>query len=225
MDIIVKTESLQVEKTLTDFPKHEENPFMHQFMYMRSTRNKIVASGPVYAAMDNETGEIHQDKTIRSWVIERVDNEQFTKLYDKYLQVVFGLSQRALKLFQYFVTDLKFNDERVIFDIRAAKKMTGYNSKQTISMALAELIEVEIIARSPAPNIYYINPKIFVKGNRMDMVQTWVRKNTAEDIALAEEMKQRDASQRQLNLFKEPQDEPQTEETAHEHQTSQDDTP
>ena len=217
MDIIVKPESLQVEKTLTDFPKHEENPFMHQLIYMRSTRNKIVASGPVYAAMDSETGEIHQDKTIRSWVIERVDNEQFTKLYDKYLQVVFGLSQRALKLFQYFVTALKFNDERVIFDIRAAKKMTGYNSKQTISMALAELIEVEIIARSPAPNIYYINPKIFVKGNRIDMVQTWVRKNTAEDFALAEEMKQRDAVQRQLNLFKEPQGEPQTKETAHEH--------
>ena len=221
MDIIVKPESLQVEKTLTDFPKHEENPFMHQLIYMRSTRNKIVASGPVYAALDSETGEIHQDKTIRSWVIERVDNEQFTKLYDKYLQVVFGLSQRALKLFQYFVTALKFNDERVIFDIRAAKKMTGYNSKQTISMALAELIEVEIIARSPAPNIYYINPKIFVKGNRMDMVQTWVRKNTAEDLALAEEMKQRDALQRQLNLFKEPQ----TKETVHEYQTSQNDTP
>lgn len=221
MEIIVKPESRQVDKTLTHFPKHEENPFMHQLVYMRSTRNKIVASGPIYGAYDTNTGEVQENKTVRSWVIERVDNEQFTKLYDNYLQVVFGLSQRALKLFQYFVTALKFNDERVIFDIRAAMKMTGYNSKQTISIALAELIEVEIIARSPAPNIYYINPKIFVKGNRIDMVQTWVRKNTAEDIALTEQMSKRDAAQRQLNLFKEPQ----TEDTAHEHQTSQDDTP
>jgi hypothetical protein len=221
MDIVVKPDSLTVEKTLTDFPKHEENPFMHQLVYMRNTRNKIVASGAIYGAYDTSTGEVHENKTVRSWVIERVDNEQFTKLYDNYLQVVFGLSPRALKLFQYFVTALKFNDERVIFDIRAAKKMTGYNSKQTISMALAELIAVEIIARSPAANIYYINPKIFVKGNRMDMLQTWVRKNTPEDIALTEEMRLRDAQQRQLNLFKETQ----PEEAAHEYQTSEDHTP
>jgi hypothetical protein len=124
--------------------------------------------------MDTTTGEILQDKTIRSWVVERVDNEQFTKLYDKYLQVIFGLSPRALKMFQYFVTALKFNDEQVFFELKAAKMVTGYTSKYTIFIALAELIDAQIIARSSATNIYYINPKIFVKGNRIDMMQTWV---------------------------------------------------
>lgn len=225
MDFPSISKTPQKDKTLNNFPKHEENPFMHQLVNIRSTRNKIVASGPVYGVYDKHTGEVHENKSVRSWIIERVDNEQFTKIYDKYLQVVFGLSPRALKMFQYFVQALKFNDEQVFFDLKAAKKTTGYASKQTIVMALAELIDAEIIARSPAPNIYYINPKIFVKGNRIDMVQTWVRKNSAEDIALAEKLGNEDALNRQLTLFKDPQLNPKTEQTADEYQTSKDDTP
>lgn len=193
-----------MDMTLADFPKYETNPFMQQLLYMKNTRNKIVASGPVYAVHDAETGEVHENKTSRSWVIERVDNEEFTKIYDKYLQVVFGLSPKALKLFQYFVGALKFNDERVIYDKQEALRVTGYTSRQTIVAALAELIVAEIIARSPAPNIYYINPKVFVKGNRIDMVQTWVKKNTPEDAALTAEMQQRDLARKQLSLFNEP---------------------
>jgi DNA-binding IclR family transcriptional regulator len=88
------------------------------------------------------------------------------------LAVVFNLTPSALQLFQYFITALKFNDERVIFDAKEAAKVTGYSSKQTIVRALAELINAEIIARSPASNIYFINPKAFVKGNRLDMIRT-----------------------------------------------------
>lgn len=118
----------------------------------------------------SETAEIHENRTLRSWVVKRVDTEGFIKIYSNYLSVEFDLSQRALMVLQYFVTALKFNDERVIFDLKAAARVTGYFSKQSIVMPLAELIDAEIIARSPAPNIYYINPKVFVKGNRIVMV-------------------------------------------------------
>lgn len=203
LDKSINISRSSVEKTLSEFPKHDENPFMHQLLYMRNTRNKIVASGAAYSVFDPQTGEVQDNKMMRSWVVERVDSEEFTKIYNNYLAVVFGLSSRALKLFQYFVTALKFNDERVIFDSKEASKVTGYSSRQTIVMALAELIDAEIIARSPAPNIYYINPKVFVKGNRIDMVQTWVKKNTPEDHVLIETLQKREAARKQLPLFQE----------------------
>jgi hypothetical protein len=203
MDNKGKIKPVSLDKTLSDFPKYDENPFMRQLLYMRNTRNKIVAAGKVFDVQDPETGEVSDTQTMRSWVVERVDKDEFTKIYDKYLQVVFGLSPRALKLFQYFLTALKFNDERVFFDAKEATKVTGYTSKQTIVTALTELVDAEIIARSPAPNIYYINPKVFVKGNRIDMIQTWVKKNTPEDRALAEQMKERDEKRKQLELFNE----------------------
>lgn len=190
-----------MDKTLSDFPKYEVNPFMRPLLYMRNTRNKIVAAGKVFEVQDPETGEISDTQTMRSWVVERVDKDEFTKIYDKYLQVVFGLSPRALKLFQYFLTALKFNDERVFFDAKEATKITGYTSKQTIVSGLTELVDAEIIARSPAANIYYINPKVFVKGNRIDMIQTWVKKNTQEDHELTRKLKEHDERRKQLELF------------------------
>ncbi len=219
LDKKIKAIRSNVDKSLSTFPKHVENPFMQQLLYMRNTRNKIVAAGGSLSVFDTETGEIHENRTLRSWVVERVDTEEFTKIYSNYLSVVFGLSQRALKVFQYFVTALKFNDERVIFDLKEAARVTGYSSKQSIVMALAELIDAEIIARSPAPNIYYINPKVFVKGNRIDMVQTWVKKNTIEDEKLQEQMRIRDEQSKQLSFFNTPTIMEQG--AAHEYQTSQ----
>ena len=190
-----------LERGITDYPKYKTNPFMQHLLYMKNTRNKIVASGKPLGVYDEQTGEIEQGKHLRSLVVERVDNEEFTKIYNNYLQVVFGLSPRGLKLFQYFVTALKFNDERVIFDHEEAMIVTGYSSRHTIGKGIAELIDAEIIARSGTQSIYYINPRVFVKGNRLDMVQIWVKKNTPEDIALVNEMKKRDEERKQLSLF------------------------
>lgn len=203
MDYQSNSDSQIMEKSLSDFPKHEVNPFMSQLLHMKNMRNKFVATGSVLNVFDGATGEVHNDKFARSWIIQRVDNEEFTKIFNNYLKVVFNLSSKALKLFQYFIIALKFNDERVIFDPKEAARITGYSSKQTILRALAELISAEIIARSAAPNIYFINPKAFVKGNRLDMIKTWVQKNSPEDKMLLAEINKHTKEKVQLALFDE----------------------
>lgn len=190
-----------MDKSLTDFPKHETNPFMQELLYMRNTRNKIVAAGKIYGAFDQQTGVVQENNVMRSVVVERVDKEQFVRVFDNYLSTIFDLSKRALMVLKYTMNALKFNDDSIYFDIKEARKITGYTSRVTIFAGLAELVERGVLARSEKVNFYFINPKAFCKGNRLDMVKIWVTKNTPEDTELLASISQREAAQKQLNMF------------------------
>lgn len=189
-----------MEKGLSDFPKHERNPFMEEMLYMRAGRNKIVAAGKIYGTYDQSTGEVQENNIMRSVIVERVDNEQFVKVFDAYLNTLFDLSKRASSVLKYLMNSLKFNDDSVLFSLKEAMKVTGYNSKETIFKGLAELVDKDVIARSDQFNLYFINPKVFVRGNRLDMVKVWVKKNTPEDRELVDSIKRQEQKQRQLSL-------------------------
>jgi len=209
MDKLAGIQKKETDKNVSDFPRHERNPFMNQFMYMRNTRNKVVAAGQIYGAHDKSTGEVNEELNIRAMVVERVDKEAFIRVFDDYLQVIFGLSKRALMVLKYTMTALKFNDDSIYFDLKEAKKTTGYNSKDTIFKGLAELMDKQVLARGEKVNFYFINPRAFVRGNRLDMLKVWVTKDSKEDKELTEQIKAAEAAHRQIELFpEEPQQQP-----------------
>jgi hypothetical protein len=55
-------ESLPVEKSLSDFPKHEVNTFMSQLLHMKNMHNKCVAKGSVLNVFDGVTGEVQENR-------------------------------------------------------------------------------------------------------------------------------------------------------------------
>jgi hypothetical protein len=196
-----KNVSIHMEKSVTDFPRHDKNPFMQELLYMRKSRNKIVASTKGEHILDADTGEIREGEFTRAVIVERVDNEQFIRVFDNYLTTIFDLSKRALMVLKYTMTALKFNDDRIYFDVQEAKTATGYNSRETIFKGLAELIDKGVLARTDKVNFYFINPKAFVRGNRIDMLKVWVKANSEEDKMLTDRLKQRDEQQKQLSMF------------------------
>lgn len=188
--------------TLREQPKHRENPFIVDLFIKKSDRRKkIVASGIKYNAIDLGTGEVMPDMTAQQIVFEEVDTEEFTKVYDSFLQTLFDLTPRAYKMMRYFMGALKFGEHQVVYNPREAMEVTGYNSKQTVVTALAELVAKGVIARSEMQNIYFINPKCMFKGDRIDMWRTVVRAKTPTAAALRARIEAEAEQRKQLELF------------------------
>jgi hypothetical protein len=158
---------------VVDFPENQENPFIPNLLIKRGKKNIIIAKSDK-AIMSRGTGEIEED-TLFIGTKKDLDKDQFVKIFHSHLQAIFDLSKAALKIFSYIASVTEFGD-RIIFHLEDCKKYTGYNSKETIYRALAELLRADIIARTDSSNLFYINPQIFYKGDRIVLVTEYRKK-------------------------------------------------
>jgi hypothetical protein len=152
---------------LTDFPLNKENPFLSSLI-IRS-RKKSVAIGRTRdkRIIDEATGAL--DDTLFIGITKDLDKEEFIKIYQSQLQSIFDLSKTALRMLSYFMNITTFHD-KLLFDLKECKDFTGFSAKKSIFDGLAELLKNEIIARGNNEHIYYANPQIFYKGDRIVLV-------------------------------------------------------
>jgi hypothetical protein len=178
---IAKEEAQQVQVVKLDhFPKYETNPYVKELVIPK--RNKVVRLGIAkanrFTLVDTDTGE-EQFACIAT--TERVDKEEFVKIYKSQIQALFMLSQTAIRVFGYFMDSLPISNDMVIFDIVKAKKYTGYTTSSPIYKGIKELLANDFIARTHQSNLYFINPSIFFNGNRFIILKEYI-KNKEESI-------------------------------------------
>lgn len=168
-------------KTLTEFEKNYENPFLKKAI--EQVQNNIVRKyktanktdeKAVLQAFDPKSGEVlGHTQFIRQ--IE-VDEEQFAKIYLSNFSAFFDLKPQAIKVFGYILTQLLPNKDEFIFDRIECREYTGYKSDKSIFIGLASLLNNEIIARGKTDYKYYINPMVMFNGNRITFTKTYVKK-------------------------------------------------
>jgi hypothetical protein len=175
------------EKGVRDFPRNSENPFLPNLLFPTKKSNAIISSKSEKVLVDMQTGQI--DDSLFIAVRKEIDKEQFVKIFQNHMQAIFDLSRKALKVFSYIASVVEFSD-KIIFEIEKCSKHTGY-TKATIFSGLAELLEKEFIAKSTVQNVYYINPQIFYRGDRLVLIQDIrkkhkdkIEKNSAEQLPL-----------------------------------------
>jgi hypothetical protein len=153
------------------FQQYKENPFIPNLLVPRGKKNIVVSRQSDKALISTITGEIDDD-TLFIGQTKELDKEQFVKIFHSQLQAIFDLSKSALKIFSYIASVTAFND-RILFDLEECKKFTGYRGSEAIYKGIGELIKAEIIARTVHHNIFFINPQIFYKGDRIVLVQDY----------------------------------------------------
>ncbi|WP_138995262.1 replication/maintenance protein RepL [Larkinella sp. C7] len=161
------------EISLKSYPTHKDNPFVESMVI--NTRKKLVAvSNPKDKAIVNRvTGEL--DDAYFIGVRKEVDTEQFVKIFINQMNILFELSKSAQSVFAYILHIADYSD-KIIVDLDEAKELTGYKSKAAILAGLTELLKKEFIARGPAFNVYFMNPQIFYKGDRLVLLTEYRRK-------------------------------------------------
>lgn len=168
--------------------KYETNPFMRNLV-IETKKRKVQIGQTGDMLIDNKTGE--QKGGAIAFYQEKVDTDRFVKLYTTNIQQTFELSKTAHKVFTYVCHELSksINSDTFYFYVPDAIKFCGYRTKAPIYNGFKELVNKQIIAMSNRPNIWFINPAIMFNGNRLTLVNDYIRKDK-ETKALADGFKE-----------------------------------
>lgn len=190
----------------SDYEKNKENPFIKDAIEQinnRTIKKYRSSTGTdkkaVLQAVDSQTGEVLGHTTFIRQI--ECDEEEFIKFYLRDFRVFFGLSEKAIRVFGYILTQLKPNSDEFIFLIEDCLDNTIYKTKPSIYSALAELISAEVIARGRSEVFFYINPMVIFNGSRVTFAKTYVNK-----AAVTKAAKREIENKKQLNLFAESED-------------------
>lgn len=161
-----------------DYPRHEKNPFLKDSLDIKTVNKTISVSHRPITLNENNGKE-----TTTAFVhIKRVrDKEKFSKIYPAFIHALYSLSQRATHILFYFVESLQQNSDKVFFNMEECKGILGYSTHIPIYKGMAELIEKGIIAKADSPNVYYINPKMVFNGDRLIIVNEFIKGNESEE--------------------------------------------
>lgn len=174
----------------------QDNPFIDGLGYERTKKTEVLYTGD-RAIVNVKTGEIDDDEQIAVARIKYVDSDQFVKLYVKYIHVFFDLGQPAQKVARFVLEQvgrralgkgevlLSFNEYSAFF-----KGKKG-DSRPTFMRGLQELASKNLIAKSPNPSIWWINPAIIFNGDRARFVTELRRKKRSKTEALEGQGQQR----------------------------------
>lgn len=162
-------------KKITNYESNTESPFIERLLEVKITNRRKLLAGTANDLVDSETGEVMAVNAFAA--IEKVDNEQFTKIYKEGLAAMYGLSRAGIRVFSFIATIAKPNKDSIIFEMDDCKEFTKYKTHAPIMTGLAELIENKFIARSNKHYRYFINPKMFFNGSRVAFIKMYYKEN------------------------------------------------
>lgn len=149
---------------------NRQNPFIPGLYSVRPrVRTSVVSRSD--AMVITSDGEI-QDGCYKAILREnRIDSDDFIKIYPSMLQILSNLSQKAIKVLCYLLSKTDYKDY-VSFNIAQARDFTGYRSDTSVYVGISELKAKKIIADHYRQGCYYVNPLYFFRGNRLKLIKT-----------------------------------------------------
>lgn len=166
-------------------------------------RKKWVRAGTVNDLVDPDTGEAKAVTVIHE--IKEVDNEQFVKLYADGVRAMFSLTVGATRVFQIVLSI--YEQEPMHGGFSQCVALTWLNggmlgkeigmSEATFNRGMRELVANRFLS-ARMPGVYWINPTLICKGNRVMLVKEFRRKN--QDAAESSQTKLEAAGQVRLDI-------------------------
>lgn len=171
--------------------KYSENPLVETREI--KTKQKTVRALSTGKMVDTITGEVVAGTAVV--VRKTVDEEHFVKVFAEGVKASFDLSPSGFKVFQIVLRAAQNGafgaDSIYLYFMDAVQDQEFPISQPTFHRGMKELMEKRFIAASNRPNIFWINPHLFFKGDRVAFVTEYVRRGSAKratDEALREEL-------------------------------------
>ena len=154
-------------------PVYEHNPCWESTKVDVRGKRITVASG-AFMTDDGqvEAGGVH--------VVQKIDREEFVKLYTREMKAIFELKPSAMKVIQYLIAEIQKTpniDMVYLHWLNASQYLSGQAlnlSEASFHRAMRELLEKEFIYQSAMPNMFWINAKFFWNGDRYRFVRDYV---------------------------------------------------
>lgn len=170
----------------------DENPLLEEVpLQTRQKRvySQLIGKKPL---MDTETGELLNASVVRT--VEEKDDAEFVKIFSKGVAAAYNLTRTGHRVFQVILKQYEntpmqggYADSIYLawFDGGLSGQSVGMSEK-TWQRGMQELLEKNFISPR-TPNIFWVNPALFFKGDRVLMVREYRRKrNAANTMAFLE---------------------------------------
>lgn len=180
------------------------NPFVSEMVTTIKQGHKTTGFATTKRdVLDPKTGEITGETAVTGFK-KTVDKDEFVKIFSNSVYEIFDCSKRAKDVFSILLKHYmkgEYNSDKVYFNYFIAKEDYGYDrSSKTFIPAMNELIYKRFIAEVEGQSgMYWINPNMFFKGDRMVLMQDIAVRGTQS--AINQEKEIRDFTQ--LQLFEE----------------------
>lgn len=120
-------------------------------------------------------------------IIEK-DETEFVKVFADGVKAAFGLSRTAYRVFQLVLQ--KYQDEPMVGGYADSVYLAWFDgglsgvdvgmTDRTFQTGLRELLGKNFLAPR-LPNVFWVNPSLFFKGNRVLFVREYVRRATSDE--------------------------------------------
>ena len=146
-------------------------------------KRRHVRTGLRQELLDPASGEVHGVATVHE-IIEK-DDAEFVKVFADGVKAAFGLSRTASRVFHLVLS--QYQNEPMVggyadsvylawFDGGLSGVSVGITDK-TFQTGLRELLGKNFLSPR-SPNVFWVNPSLFFKGNRVLFIREYVRKQT-----------------------------------------------
>jgi len=150
-------------------PVYEHNPFIESIVL--KTKEKEVHAGR-FEIEDTERNVPKHAILVENKI---VDSQKFVKLYEDAIISMTEVGKAALKLFNYLIKELDYNEDKIQFSAVQYSKIEKRSLSHTYRL-IRELIDRRFIARSVIADEYYININLVCKGNRIVIINRYIKK-------------------------------------------------
>jgi hypothetical protein len=169
------------------FPIYAENPSIPpKGSVAARARKRQIGDEQKGLIIDGGSGEILGRGTAVVYEWEEVDSERFVKLFIGGIKKASGLSKTGLSIFEVVYNQMREspNSDRVMLSFyRAAQQIKGLNER-TYQRGLRELLQREILFRSPEEGVFFVDIGCMFNGDRLAFVKGYHLKETQPELPL-----------------------------------------
>lgn len=180
---------------------YRENPWAQELAHTIKKGKRMTGFATSrHALVDTASGEMAGDMAVVG-VQKVVDKEEFVKFFGAGIEEVFDLSTPAKNLFRCIIRaylDAKNQPDQIYINYDVIKEDFGYEkSRPTFNNGLNELCVKGFLAPvEKRDGLFWINPHLFYKGDRIRIVREYVRHGSKAHADLEKEQ----ARMQQQNL-------------------------
>jgi hypothetical protein len=125
--------------------------------------------------IDGGTGEILGRGAAYMYEFEEVDKERFVKLFLDGVRKTAGLSSTGLMIFELIYNQVRGNpnSDKIEMSFMVAQDRLPNLAERTYRRGLRELLDKEVIFRSPVEGVFFVNIRCMFNGDRLAFVKAY----------------------------------------------------
>lgn len=159
-------------KTMQDFPMADISPYEGILIKRLNgcTKQKVLSFGNARVELEKYPDNI----TARLALTQKVDREQFTKIFREYIPYIAKLSRTAQAILWYVMDNLPKDKSYVIIDNSTVMEYCDFKTRKSVRDGVIELLDKNILTKSTVLKKYWVNPLIMFNGNRITYAKEYI---------------------------------------------------